>query len=157
MTDRSVTHSTFVIERVYDASPDRVFAACSRPEEKARWFGGPDDWESSGYELDCRVGGVERVSGGPQGGPVHRYEARFYDVVPDERIVSAYEMYLDDARISVSVATMELRPEGEGTRFVYTEQGVFLDGYDDAGAREHGTRELLDALGASLRREPAQA
>jgi len=30
------------------------------------------------------------------------------------------------------------------------EQGAFLDGYDDAGAREHGTGALLDALGASL-------
>ena len=31
-----------------------------------------------------------------------------------------------------------------------TEQGAFLDGYDDAGSREQGTGLLLDALGASL-------
>jgi len=31
-----------------------------------------------------------------------------------------------------------------------TEQGAFLDGYDDAGSRERGTQQLLDALGASL-------
>lgn len=62
-------------------------------------------------------------------------------------------MHLDENRISVSLATVELRPEGKGTRLVFTEQGAFLDGYDDAGSREHGTRELLDALGAALRRE----
>jgi hypothetical protein len=28
---------------------------------------------------------------------------------------------------------------------------VFLDGYDDAGARERGTSELLDKIAASLR------
>lgn len=27
MTDRSVTHATFVVERTYDAAPARVFAA----------------------------------------------------------------------------------------------------------------------------------
>jgi hypothetical protein len=32
-----------------------------------------------------------------------------------------------------------------------TEQGAFLDGYDDAGSREDGTSHLLDALGASLK------
>jgi uncharacterized protein YndB with AHSA1/START domain len=34
---------------------------------------------------------------------------------------------------------------------VMTEQGAFLDGYDDAGSREHGTHFLLDALGDSLK------
>ncbi len=69
----------------------------------------------------------------------------------DQRIVYTYDMHLDDARISVSLATVELEPAGAGTRLIFTEQGVFLDGYDDAGSREHGTRELLDKLGASLR------
>jgi hypothetical protein len=58
-------------------------------------------------------------------------------------------------RISVSVATVELEPQGSGTRLIFTEQGAFLDGFDDPAMREHGTRELLDALGAELRRAPA--
>ena len=39
---------------------------------------------------------------------------------------------------------------GRGTRLTFTEQGAFLDGFDDPLLREHGTRELLYALGASL-------
>jgi hypothetical protein len=31
-----------------------------------------------------------------------------------------------------------------------TEQGAFLDGYDDAGSRERGSNFLLDALGKYL-------
>jgi hypothetical protein len=31
-----------------------------------------------------------------------------------------------------------------------SEQGAFLDGYDDAGSREQGTGKLLDSLGAAL-------
>jgi hypothetical protein len=53
--------------------------------------------------------------------------------------------------ISVSIATVTIAPEGAGTRLVFTEQAVFLDGYDDAGSRERGTEGLLDQLGASLR------
>jgi hypothetical protein len=51
----------------------------------------------------------------------------------------------------VSLATFELKAAGTGTRLILTEQGAFLDGYDDAGSRERGTAGLLDALGASLK------
>jgi uncharacterized protein YndB with AHSA1/START domain len=152
MTERSVHHDTFVIERTYPASPARVFAAWADPRAKARWFVGPDDWEKSDHQLDFRVGGRERVSGGPKGGPVHSYEAHYKDIVPDQRIVSTYEMHMDATRISVSLATVVFEPAGDGTRLVYTEQAVFLDGYDHAASREKGTRDLLDRLDAALRR-----
>jgi hypothetical protein len=38
---------------------------------------------------------------------------------------------------------------------VFTEQGAYLDGLDTPQLREHGTRELLEALGAELERTPA--
>jgi uncharacterized protein YndB with AHSA1/START domain len=155
MSERTVTHATFVIEREYEASPARVFAAWATPEAKRRWFGGPDEWETSGHTLDFRVGGREQESGGPQGGPVHAYNAVYQDIVPDERIIYAYDMHLDDTRISVSLATVELKPTAKGTRLVFTEQGAFLDGFDDAGGRERGTRDLLDNLGKELARQQA--
>ena len=36
MTERSVTHATFVIERTYPTSPARVFAAFASREAKMR-------------------------------------------------------------------------------------------------------------------------
>jgi len=150
MTKRSVTHATFTIERDYPASPARVFYALSDPKAKAKWFAGPDDWGVAKFEMDFRVDGKEVNSGGPKGGPVHTFNATYQDIVPNERIVYTYDMHIDDTRISVSLATFEFRPEGQGTRLTLTEQGAFLDGWDDAGERERGTRELLDALGRSL-------
>lgn len=155
MTQRFVTHTTFVIERNYPAAPARVFAAFADPKIKARWFAGPDDWGSSAFELDFRVGGREVNSGGPKGGPVYSFNALYQDIVPDERIVFSYDMHLDQTRISVSLTTVEFRAEGAGTRLTFTEQGAFLDGHDDPAGREHGTRELLDALGAMLMKEPS--
>jgi uncharacterized protein YndB with AHSA1/START domain len=155
VTERSVTHAAFVVERSYPASPARVFAAWADPAAKARWFASPEEWGRDEFELAFRVGGREVSRGGPPGGPVHTYEAHYQDIVPIERIVYSYSMSLDQTLISVSLATVELKPEAAGTRLVLTEQGAYLDGYDDTGQRERGTGELLDALGAELRREPA--
>lgn len=149
MTDSSVAHATFVIERNYDAPPARVFAAWADPVAKAAWFGSS--------ELDFRVGGREANGGGPEGGPVYMYDALYQDIVPDKRIVYTYDMHMDGTRISVSLTTVEFAPEGAGTRLVYTEQGAFLDGLDTPEAREQGTRGLLDTLGTTLGRASASA
>ena len=152
----SVTHATFVLERTYPASPARVFRAFSDPAAKVLWFKGPDDWNSKS-EMDFRVGGTEWSEGDIPNGPTTRFDATYYDIVQDERIVYCYEMHLDANKISVSVTTVELTPVGSGTKLVLTEQGAYLDGYDDAGAREHGTNDLLDALGASLAQDPVSS
>ena len=155
MTDRSVAHATFVLERSYGAPPARVFAAWADPAAKARWFKSPDEWGPDEFELDFRVGGRELNRGGPKGGPVYTYSARYQDIVADERIIYTYSMHLDQALLSVSVATVELHLEGAGTRLVLTEQGAYLDGRDSPDQRQQGAGGLLDALGAELGREPA--
>ena len=149
MTERSVTHATFVIERTYDAAPARVFAAFADLDAKRRWFGDPEDSEKTEYALDFRVGGKETILGNQ-----YTFNALYQDIVPDQRIVTTYEMHMDGVRISVSLATVELTPAASGTRLVYTEQGAFLDGLDTPAAREHGTREIFEALDGFLQRQP---
>jgi uncharacterized protein YndB with AHSA1/START domain len=155
MTLSTVVHETFVIERTYDAPAKLVFEAWADPTLKARWFVGSGDALGAGYDLDFRVGGREAFRGGPPGGTVHAYESRYHDIVPEQRIVYAYEMYADETRISVSVATVEFGSVGSMTRLVLTEQGVFLDGHDTAAQREEGTRSFLESLAASLREDDA--
>ena len=155
MSDRTVTHATFVLERSYAASPARVFAAFADPAAKARWFAGPGDWREPAWTMDFRVGGREVNRGGPASGPVHEFDAVYQDIVAGERIVYTYDMRLDGRRISVSVVTIELRPDGDGTRLVFVEQGAYLDGLDRPEYREQGTAELLDALGVELHRVTA--
>lgn len=153
MTQRSTAHATFAIERTYDASPQRVFAAWAQREAKERWFACHGDWRTTLYELDFRPGGRERLRTGPAGGTVHAFDGLYQDIVPGERIIYAYEMHLDDRKISVSLATVEFKPApgGKGTKLIFTEQGAFLDRYDGAADRERGTVELLKSLGETLR------
>jgi uncharacterized protein YndB with AHSA1/START domain len=101
--------------------------------------------------MDVRVGGTERLKGRWEGGVVSTFDATYHDVIPRERLVYSYTMHLGDKKISVSLATMQLKAESVTTTLIVTEQGAFLDGYDDAGSREHGTGFLLDALGESLK------
>jgi uncharacterized protein YndB with AHSA1/START domain len=154
ITDRSVTHDTFTIERTYPASPARVFAAFADRKAKARWTGSPgsvSDGDADGYiEFDFRVGGHERFGFEMPGGSAYSYDAVYYDIVPDRRIVYCYEMYADGARISVTVATIEFVEDDAGTALTYTEQGAFLDGLDQPELRLEGTTELLDGLAAYL-------
>lgn len=152
MTERFTTHGTFVIERTYDAPPARVFKAWADPSAKARWFVGPADWQLLERAIDFRVGGKERLSGRKGSGIVSTFDGLYHDIVPDQRIIYSYDMRLDQKHISVSLATVELKAEGTGTHLIFTEQAVFLDGYDDAGSRERGTRALLEQLGAELQR-----
>lgn len=147
-TSRSTTHTTFAIERTFSAPPERVFAAFADPATKERWFVMPAHWEGKEHALDFRVGGREHNRGGPPGGTVHVFDARYHEIVENERIVYAYDLYLDDVLISVSLATVELRADGEGTSMTFTEQGAFFDGHEDPGPREHGTGAMLDALAA---------
>ena len=149
---RSVVHASFHLERSFDAPAALLWRALTDPKAKQKWFGGsPGRWELLERQMDVRNGGRERLRGRWEGGVVSTFDALYHDVIPNERLVYSYDMYLDDKKISVSLATMQLKAQGEKTLLKVTEQGAFLDGYDDAGSRERGTSQLLDALGASLK------
>lgn len=154
MTQRTVIHATFVIERTYDAAPARVFAAWASRDSKAQWFGELDK-PADGYELDFRVGGREVSSGAfEDGGVVYTYQGLYQEIVPDQRIAFSYTMDMNETRISLSLATVEFRAEGKQTRLTYTEMGAFFDGHDKPQFREQGTQELLKNLEVILTREP---
>ena len=153
MNATSTQHDTFIIERRLSSSPARVFAAFADQKKKARWFGCVEGWEVAEHTLDFRVGGREVWRGGPPGSTPHRNDTYYHDIVPDQRIVWSYAMQVGGRRISVSLSTLELSPDGTGTRMRFTEQGVFLDGHDGIAERERGTKDLLDNLERALREE----
>jgi uncharacterized protein YndB with AHSA1/START domain len=150
MTARSVVHASFTITRRWKASPERVFQAFADQKKKDAWFGGGAEWTPVGRSFDFREGGREHAAGRWKTGMVSKFDCIYLDIVPNERIIYSYVMHLDDRKISVSQAAIELTPENGGTKFTLTEYGDYLDGYDDAGSREHGTNALMDALGRSV-------
>lgn len=150
MCSHSAEHGSFTIERKLDYPPAKVFRAWADPKAKERWFAPPSDVKTDNREQDFRVGGRDRLKGTWPDGRVSEFSAEYWDIVPNERIVYVYEMHLNGKKISVSLASIQFIAEGKSTRMIVTEQGVFLDGYDDAGSRERGTSGLMDKLAASL-------
>jgi uncharacterized protein YndB with AHSA1/START domain len=145
MTDRCVVHSTFSLERVYEASTGRVFAAWADPAAKARWFS-PD----GPHELDFRVGGREVNRARNQDGQVLTFESRYHDIVAGQRIAYTSTLSVGENVVTVSLTTVELTPDSDTTRLVLTEHGAFLDGHEQPAWREQGTGQWLDALAAEL-------
>jgi uncharacterized protein YndB with AHSA1/START domain len=119
MSERSVEHASFVVERTYDRAPDRVFAAWSDRDAEARWWGSSVEQ----HDFEFRVGGRELQRGVDEHGNAYSFHALYQDIVPGKRIVYTYDMLLEQTRISVSLATVEFRPAGAGTHLVFPEQG----------------------------------
>ena len=156
-TQSPVVHNTFVIERNYPVTPDRVFAAFADPARKRRWYAESDGHDVEEFHMDFRVGGVERAryrfkEGTPFKGIALANEGTFHDIVPDQRIVISSTMSFGDRRISATLTTFELVPNGTGTDLILTHQGVFFEGSDGPQRREEGWRKILDRLAAALAR-----
>jgi len=149
--ERRLAHSGFTLTRDYPASVEHVWAAFADEERKRSWWGDADRIRNREWVFDFRVGGRDVDEGRFHGGPVSRYEATYTDIVEHVRIVTTYDMWLDGAHMSTSVASLEFEPTDAGTRFTHTEHGVFFDRFwADGKGREEGTRGLLDALGDHL-------
>jgi uncharacterized protein YndB with AHSA1/START domain len=152
MEEQSVIHNTFVIERSYPATPERVFAAFADPAKKRRWFAeGSDGHDVEHYELDFRVGGKEvsrfrSKEGTPISGIACVYDACYQNIVPNRRVVSASTMTLGEKCISASLETVEFLRSEAGTDLIFTHQGAFFEGADGPEMRQEGWRKLFERL-----------
>jgi uncharacterized protein YndB with AHSA1/START domain len=148
--ERSQIHATFVIERSYPVPVSAVWHALSDNDARDQWFGGGADFDVEEKSHDFRVGGHGVEDGQWHGGPTSRFVSTYTDIVEEQRMVFAYDMWVDDRHISTSLATIVVEPDTGGTLLTYTEQGVHLDGLDSVEGREEGFQGILDNLGSYL-------
>ena len=157
MQEPAVVHNTFVIERSFPKSPERVFAAFTDPSKKRRWFAEGGDHKIDEFTSEFRVGGTEKLryrlgDSTPFPGVELINEARFQDIVPNARIVTAATMDLGGKRISASLATFEFVKTEKGTDMIFTHQGTFFEGSGGPELREIGWKKLFDNLATEVAR-----
>jgi uncharacterized protein YndB with AHSA1/START domain len=155
MTSSPVVHNTFVIERTYQKPLAAVFAAFRDPNKKRKWYAEGGGHEVEAFESDFRIGGAERLryrfkEGTPFPGVILENDGSHKDIVSDNRIVIESKMTLGGKCISVTLATFEFFADGDGTKLVFTHQGVFFEGSGGPEMRETGWKALLDRLSKSL-------
>jgi uncharacterized protein YndB with AHSA1/START domain len=63
---------------------------------------------------------MKALSGEYPGGRVSTFTSSYHDIVQNERIVYAYDMHLNETYISISLATVEFKPDGAGTQLIVT-------------------------------------
>lgn len=140
-----VTHSTFTLERTYPASVERVFDAWATPAARKRWMA-----QGAEHSQDFVVGGLETVKGSDGEGRALTYEARYAEIVPNERILTTSTLRAEDQLSTVSVTSVEFQADELGTRVVVTEHGMYLPGQEQPEWREQGTAQQLDTLAAEF-------
>jgi uncharacterized protein YndB with AHSA1/START domain len=159
MQTQSATHSSFVIERSFPATPERVFSAFSDPAKKIRWYADGRTMDVLEFKIDFRVGGHDRTryrmsQDSPLKGAILRTDAYYMEIQPERRIVIAYSMGIetagDNRPFSASIATFELTPTETGTDLHFTEQSAFFESADGPERRKHGWTSLLEKLAAAL-------
>jgi len=155
--DGYMKRTEFTLDRVFAATPERLWEAWTEPADLARWI-----WASLGKEVaaerDLRPGGAYRIYTRFPGG-THRGEGwsgmcgLYFDVAPGERLGFTLHWDADvgynreGALTLDEVVLVTFAPEGDGTRVVMRHLGIPDDGRS-APTHRAGMAEAFDMLAA---------
>ncbi len=139
-----------VTERVFDASPQRVWDAWTKPELIARWWG-LRDTATRVDALELRPGGAWRFVETGSGGAEYAFRGVYREIVPPTRLAFTFEWEGEPGHVLVD--TLDFQDLGDGrTKLVV--HALFhtreeRDGMIDAGM-EGGLNEGYEQLDALL-------
>ena len=129
------------VRRVFRASPERLFAAWTTPEELTRWHA-PGALTVALAEVDLRPGGRYRIEmAEPAGGTVHKVSGIYRVVDPPKKLVYTWQW---DGDPMVTQVTLEFLPAATGTELVLTHDGFPTT--DARGHHEQGWTAIMESL-----------
>ena len=142
---------TLVIERVFKAPPDKVFAAWTDPAILVKWFG-PEGFSVPEHSLDVREGGAWRtVMISPKGEP-HTASGVYREIAPPRRLVMTWAWDQEDGkRGHETILELTFRPVAAGTELRLV-QSLFQDkdrrdGHDQGWSSSFNKLDRLLAAG----------
>lgn len=106
---------TLVIERVFKASPEKVFNAWTDPAILIRWWG-PEGFETPECEMDVRAGGSWRTTMISPKGDGHTVSGIYREISPPTRLVMTWGWEQDGERGHETVIEITFEPVSSGTK-----------------------------------------
>jgi uncharacterized protein YndB with AHSA1/START domain len=132
-TQIRMLHETITMERTYNASPARVFAAWESVEARLRWSVPFPEAGAVYDQAEFKVGGLDIMRCGPKDDMRFLAHVRYLEILPERRIVVAESVAEDGKVRAASLITIELEPAGpksdaRATKQTVTMQVSALDG-----------------------------
>jgi uncharacterized protein YndB with AHSA1/START domain len=110
------------MERVFDAAPDRVYAAYTDPKLIGHWWG-PRQHKFTAEKLEARAGGLWRFILNDPSGTAHPFRGVYHEAIPGQRLVHTFMYEGAPGPGNVSLETVLFEDLGGKTRV--TAQSVF--------------------------------
>jgi uncharacterized protein YndB with AHSA1/START domain len=134
------------IERTYQASAEKVFAAWTSEEVLRRWWRAERDWETTEAEVDLRVGGdVRVVMRDPEKGVDHGGGGKYTEIDPPQRLAFTWLWDGDTRRTLIEIDFVE---SDGATTVRFTHSGLWDE--ESVRSHEYGWSNILDSLGRDL-------
>ena len=135
-----------VLDRVVDVPLARVWDAWTKPELVVKWFT-PAPWQTVACEIDLRPGGKFNTTMRSPEGQEFPNSGCYLEVVDQQRLVFTDGLLpgFRPAPAAFMTAILELRPEGNGTRYVATALHA-----DTETRAKHEAMGFVDGWGKAL-------
>ena len=130
--------SVTIVRRI-KASPAKVWAAITRPDQMIQWWG-PDAGPTLRADVDVRPGGRFSVVFRLLNGDEHNPTGIYREVVPDRKLVFTWDLPGERE----SLVTFLLEPTDGGTELTLLHE--HLSDEAERESHEQGWRGLLDKL-----------
>jgi uncharacterized protein YndB with AHSA1/START domain len=134
-----------LVERVFDAPRDRVFAAFTDPDLIPEWWGGPEGTMTVD-KMDVRAGGDWRFISEDPNGEKQAFRGTFRELTPPERVVWTFEWEGMPGYVSVETTTFE--DLGDQTKVTSTT--LFHTAEEAQGMLDSGMESGMNASYARL-------
>ncbi len=134
------------LERRFEAAPERVFDAFTKPEQLKQWWG-PEGFTTPKAKLDVRAGGAYAIDMKAPSGEIYRVRGTFRTVERPKRLVYTWAWQEGSYADLPTLVTLEFLAKGKGTLLRITHEGMTTaEMVDDHKGGWSSTLERLAAM-----------
>ena len=136
-----------LVKRTFSTSPERLFAAWTKPELLAKWWGPPGSQVKS-VEVDLQVGGVYRIGLAYADGQPFYIRGTYELIQPPRKLAFTWRWESPEMDIGKSRVTLEFEKQGQSTEIILTH--AQLPNEAARVAHEEGWQGILENLSQAL-------